>query len=258
VESWRWLRDGMLAAQRNEARALGALDDVIDALVDALPWFAGIRDAAPPATFRLAGKKVPREPHRYSGRTAMLANVTVSEPKPFDDLDSPLAFSMEGFSGQPPPPLIPFFWAPGWNSIQSLNRFQEEIAGPLRGGDSGVRIISPNGSAQGTPPGAPAAFEPRRGERLLVPIHHVFGSEELSGRAPAVASQAPGPYLALTPEDAAAIGEDTAEVSIGGETHRLPVRVSPDLPKGVAGVPAGIPPFIGMRLPAWSKFSRMP
>ncbi len=248
----------MLAAQRNEARTLGALDDVIGAMIDALPQFAGIRDAAPPATFRLAGKKVPREPHRYSGRTAMLANIAVSEPKPFDDPDSPLAFSMEGYSGQPPPPLIPFFWAPGWNSIQSLNRFQEEIAGPLRGGDSGVRIVSPNGAAPRTTPGAPAAFQPRRGERLLVPIYHVFGSEELSRHAPAVASLAPGPYLALTPEDAAAIGEDTAEVSIGGERHRLPVRVSPDLPKGVAGVPAGIPPFTGMSLPAWSKFSRMP
>ncbi len=246
VESWRWLGDGM------------TLDDVIAATVNALPQFAGIREAAPPATLRLAGKKVPREPHRYSGRTAMFANVTVSEPQPFDDPDSALSFSMEGSSLQPPPPLIPFFWAPGWNSVQSLNRFQEEIAGPLRGGPSGTRILARNGTERaGIRPVVPPAFEPRRGERLLVPIYHVFGSEELSRQSPAVASLAPGPYLALTPEDAAAIGEDTAEVTIGGIDHRLPVRVAPDLPKGVAGVPAGIPPFTGMSLPAWSKFSKM-
>jgi NADH-quinone oxidoreductase subunit G len=192
VESWRWLRDAMLAAGRSEARALGNLDDVIAALVEALPQFAGIRDAAPPATFRIAGKKVPREPYRYSGRTAMLANIAVSEPKPFDDPDSALAFSMEGCTQQPPPALIPFFWAPGWNSIQSLNRFQEEIAGPLRGGDPGVRIVSVNGGAPAeTRSAVPPAFEARRGERLLVPVYHVFGSEELSRNAPAVASLAP-------------------------------------------------------------------
>jgi NADH-quinone oxidoreductase subunit G len=245
VESWRWLRD------------VETLDDVIGAMVETLPQFAGVREAAPPATFRLAGKKVARAPHRYSGRTAMLANIAVSEPKPFDDPDTPLAFSMEGYSGQPPSPLIPYFWAPGWNSIQALNRFQEEIAGPLRGGPAGVRIVEPDGGAP-VQSHAPDAFEPRRGERLLVPIYHVFGSEELSAHAHAVASLGPGPYLALTPEDAAAIGEETAEVSIGGDTHRLPVRIAPDLPKGVAGVPAGIPPFAGLSLPVWSKFPQMP
>ena len=35
----------------------------------------------------------------------------------------------------------PLFWAPGWNSIQAVNKFQEEIAGPLRGGDPGVRLL---------------------------------------------------------------------------------------------------------------------
>ncbi len=259
TESWRWLRDAMPAAGRSEAGGLEALDDVIDAIAKALPGFAGIREAAPPATLRLAGKKVPRQPHRYSGRTAMLANIAVSEPKPFDDPDTPLAFSMEGYSGQPPPPLIPFFWAPGWNSVQSLNRFQEEIAGPLRGGDSGIRILSPDGGAPGGVGfAAPPAFEPRRGERLLVPLYHIFGSEELSRQAPAIASLAPGAYIALTPEDAAVLGEDTAEVTIGRETHRLPVRITPGLPRGVAGVPAGIPPFIGIGLPLWAGFSRMP
>lgn len=256
-ESRRWLRDAMLAAGRIEAEALDRLDGVIGALGRALPRFARVHEAAPPAAFRLVGKKVPREPHRYSGRTAMLANITVSEPKPPEDPDSALAFSMEGYSGQPPPPLIPFFWAPGWNSIQSLNRFQEEIAGPLRGGESGVRLLVPNGAGQ-QQAGVPPAFQPRNGERLLVPVYHVFGSEELSREAPAVASLAPGPYLALSPEDAKALGEDTAEVSIGGKTHRLPVLVISGLPEGVAGVPAGIPPFTGLSLPAWGKFSRMP
>ena len=73
----------------------------------------------------------------------MLANIDVSEPKPPDDPDSPLAFSMEGTPDQPPAALIPFFWSPGWNSIQATNTYQKEVGGPLRGGDAGVRIFEP-------------------------------------------------------------------------------------------------------------------
>ena len=50
------------------------------------------------ADFRLLGQKIPRQPHRYSGRTAMHANRDVNEPQPPADDDSPLAFSMEGFA----------------------------------------------------------------------------------------------------------------------------------------------------------------
>ena len=59
---------------------------------------------------------------------------------------------MEGYYGEhTPPPLIPRFWAPGWNSVQALTRFQEEVNGPLRGGDPGRRLIEP--SERGTSPG---------------------------------------------------------------------------------------------------------
>src|SRR5262249_57333533 len=71
---------------------------------------------------RMAGEKIPRQPHRYSGRTAMFANITVHEPKPPDDPDSPLSFSMEGYQGQPPSPLITRYWSPGWNSVQEIGR----------------------------------------------------------------------------------------------------------------------------------------
>ena len=107
---------------------------------------AGIQrgpDIAPPAGFRIAGMKIPRKPHRYSGRTAMFADKTVFEPKPPKDPDSPLAFTMEGYPGQPPSALIPRFWAPGWNSPQAMNKFQTEVGGPLRGGDPGRRLIEP-------------------------------------------------------------------------------------------------------------------
>ena len=141
----RWLLAG-----RHEGTAWEHIDDVIAAMAAAIPALAQVQQAAPSASFRVAGEKVPREPHRYSGRTAMHANISVHEPKPPDDPDTPLSFSMEGTPDQPPGALIPFFWSPGWNSIQATNFYQTEIAGPLRGGDPGVRLIEPAPQVNGT------------------------------------------------------------------------------------------------------------
>src|SRR5690606_34359997 len=104
------------------------------------------------------------KPHRYSGRTAMYADRSVHEPKPPPDPDSPLSFSMEGQRTGTPPALIPIEWAPGWNSVQSLHRFQEEVAGPLRGGNPGVRLIEPGGGRATAAAAVPDAFETRAGE----------------------------------------------------------------------------------------------
>jgi NADH-quinone oxidoreductase subunit G len=240
LESWRWLG------------AWSNLDQALDAVSSTLPQLAGASQAAPPSTFREAGQKIPREPHRHSGRTAVAAQISVHEPKPPDDPDSPLAFSMEGYPEEPPPALIPFFWSPGWNSYQAVNKFQEEIAGPLRGGNPGVRLIEP-GAGNGFFTDVPPAFRPRQGEWLLVPCYRIFGSEELSREAPGVAQLAPEPYVALHPEDAAGFGR---YVEIAG--RRVAVAADPDLPRGVAGVPAGMPPFEGLDLPLWGRILPAP
>jgi NADH-quinone oxidoreductase subunit G len=240
-ESWRWLG------------SWSTLDDVVAALAAELPHLAAVTRAAPSASYRMAGAKVPREPHRYSGRTSMLANISVHEPKPPDDPDSPLSFSMEGNPDQPPSALLPFFWTPGWNSIQAVNKFQAEIGGPLRQGDPGVRVIERYGTGFGFFEQLPPPFQTRKGEWLVVPIYHIFGSEELSRAAPAIAELSPEPYVALNPEGASNFGK---EVELFGQ--RLPVKIAADLPNGLAGVPAGVPPFAGLDLPVWSRISKVP
>ena len=240
-ESWRWLG------------SWETLDDVVAALAAGLPQLAAVTRAAPSADFRMAGAKVPREPHRYSGRTSMLANISVHEPKPPDDPDSPLSFSMEGNPDQPPSALLPFFWTPGWNSIQAVNKFQAEIGGPLRQGDPGVRVIERDGAEFRFFEQLPPPFETRKDEWLVVPLYHIFGSEELSRSAPAIAELSPEPYVALNPEDASSFGK---EVELFGQ--RLPVKIATDLPKGLAGVPAGVAPFAGLDLPVWSRISALP
>jgi NADH-quinone oxidoreductase subunit G len=255
-ESWRWLRDMMTAAGRTDAEEWHSIDDIIDALAEAFPVFRPVRDAAPGAGFRMAGQKIPRQPHRYSGRTAMLAHINVSEPKPPDDVDAPLSFSMEGYPGRPPSPLISRFWSPGWNSVQSVNKFQMEVGGQLRGGDPGVRLIEPSTGGFSYFADLPPAFERREGELLIVPLYHIFGSEELSVLSPGVLERSPKPYLALNPADAKAMGiagGGDVEITGGGRTYRITATHMESLPEGTAGFPAGIYGSDFISYPAWVR-----
>ncbi len=257
-ESWAWLT--AMKAARDAATSRAEFDDLVLAVAHSVPSLSGVEKAAPLSTFRMDGAKVPREPHRYSGRTSMLANIAVSEPKPPEDPDSPLSFTMEGTSGQPPSALLPFFWTPGWNSIQAVNKFQTEIAASLEGGDPGVRLIESAPNDEGNYCAAiPDAFQPRSGEWFMVPLHHTFGSEELSNLAPAVAELAPKPYLALNESDALAVGAEAGamvDVHLDGLLQQLPVKLEPALPSGVAGLPVGLRGAPAVNLPAWSKVTK--
>ncbi|MEO8726168.1 MAG: NADH-quinone oxidoreductase subunit NuoG, partial [Acidobacteriaceae bacterium] len=258
--SWRWLCDAMAAAERPEGTVWKSLDDIIAAMSAAIPGLAGVQQAAPDASFRIAGQKVPREPERRSGRTAISANLNVSEPKPPDDPDSPFSFSMEGTPDQPPAALIPFFWVPGWSSIQSTNFYQTEIAGPLRGGTPGVRVINPAPIAGGSYfTQVPPPFVPLRHDFLVVPLYHIFGSEELSHCAPAIAELIPQPYIALNQEDAKRLhveADNPVKVRLEDATYSLPVKIKPELPMGVVGLPVGLPGLTTISLPVRSILER--
>jgi NADH-quinone oxidoreductase subunit G len=152
--------------------------------------------------------------------------------------------------------LIPYFWSPGWNSIQATNTYQKEVGGPLRGGDAGVRLFErAPGHAQPYFDAIPQAFAPRDGEWLLLPMYHIFGSEELSVSAPGIAELAVKPYVAVNATDLPE-GEEV-EVTCAGGTLRLPVRIRADLPPGVAGVSTGVSALGGFSSPAWGKIARL-
>jgi NADH-quinone oxidoreductase subunit G len=207
------------------------------------------------------GRPLPRQPHRWSGRTAILANRTVHEPAPPTDPDSPFVFSMEG---QPitstPGRLLPFYWWPRWNSVQSLNKFQEEVGGALRGGEPGVRLLEPGASAllpaataKDEAPARPASSGAASGIWRFVAAPQIFGSEELSMRSPAVAERAGAPFVYLGAEDAEKLRssvDGTVEVWVSGETLRLPVTVEPALRPGTAALPIGLPGLPWLALPA--------
>lgn len=258
-ESWQWIYEIMAASGQHQSRRWLSVDDVSADLVRAFPRLEKIIEAAPPESFRIHGSKIARQSHRYSGRTAIHANVTVHEPKPPEDKDSPFSYSMEGFQGEPPAPLIPRFWDPGWNSVQSLNKFQTEVGGSLRGGPAGKKLFPTISGEAIIFRDIPPAFVPRADRFLAIPIHHIFGSEELSLISPGVSELAPRPYVAVHPEDAVRLGiqaEETINVSLANTAPlQLEVRFEPSMPRGVIGLPVGLPALSGkdVELPTWSE-----
>jgi NADH-quinone oxidoreductase subunit G len=215
-------------------------DDLVMDIAASDLIFADLPQDAPLATFRINGQKIARQPMRFSGHTSMHADRSVSEPPPTTDPDTPLAFSMEGSERQPPAALVNRYWAPGWNSVQSLNRFQEEVSGPLRGGREGVQLFTTATNKHTYFETIPPAFSAKDDAWSVLPIYHIFGSEELSAQSPAIAARAPQPYLALNPDDAEKLGLVEGETAVINQDQTLPVKLLHSLPKGTIGLPVGV------------------
>ncbi len=243
LESWRWLHSLHSTLLSREVDWT-QLDHVIDAVVAKIPELAGIKDAAPDATFRIRGQKLAREPHRYSGRTAMRANISVHEPRQPQDIDTMFTFSMEG-NNQPTAhrSQVPFARAPGWNSPQAWNKFRDEVGGKLRFGDPGVRLFETSENGLDYFTSVPARFQPQDGKWRIAPYYHLFGSDELSQRAPVFQSRMPQPYIKLNPADAAKLGVNAGtrvSFSYDGNTVTLPVEIAEGLTAGQVGLPMGM------------------
>ncbi|MFL1516275.1 NADH-quinone oxidoreductase subunit NuoG [Pseudomonas prosekii] len=242
-EGWRWLH-ALRATLLDQPIDWTQLDHVTAAVAASRPQLARIVDAAPSAAFRIKGMKLAREPLRYSGRTAMRADISVHEPRTPQDNDTAFNFSMEGYSGSAEPrQQVPFAWSPGWNSPQAWNKFQDEVGGHIRAGDPGTRLIESTGDSLNWFASAPRAFNPAPGTWQVVPFFHLLGSEETSAKAAPVQERIPAPYVALAKSEADRLGvNDGALLSfnVAGQTLRLPLRINEELGAGLVALPAGI------------------
>ncbi|WP_276502128.1 NADH-quinone oxidoreductase subunit NuoG [Terrimonas pollutisoli] len=258
-ESWKWLGQMKTSLTKLVNGQPHHPDEWLEKLEKLLPQFEGIAQSAPPHDFRIRGQLIPREPHRYSGRTAMLANKNVSEPKPLQDGDSPLTFTMEGYKGIPPGPVSPFFWSPGWNSVQSVAKYQEEVGGSLRGGSSGVRLFKEKKETTVSFfKDRPEAFMSRVQKWLLLPQYHVFGSDELSVYTRAIEELSPEPYIALSKADMDQLGvAEGSAVEIVAEERKysLPVKMKKELCNGIALVSAGLRGAEAMNWGSWVRIN---
>lgn len=247
-EGWRWLAVLQGAIERKPLRWQN-FDQVNHDCATSNPLLATMLEAAPNAGLRIRGMRLAREPHRYSGRTSMLADQNVSEPRVAQDPDSPFNFSMEGYAGaRQPLPQVPFAWAPGWNSPSAWNKFQDEVGGKLRAGDPGRRLL------EATDPQAegkellgwfttiPVPF--KAAEALqVVNYAQLFGGEELSARSPVIQARMNEPELVLNPLDAQRLAlhaGNQVSFSWGGSHWQLRLRLSEQLSAGLVGLPLGV------------------
>ena len=234
-ESWRWLLD-------IENRGELSYDQLLQEMTQEMPAWQGIDKLTPPSEYRAVGQKIPRQSHRYSGRTAMDAHKNVSEPKPNEDPETPLGTTMEGYHGEPPSSLTPYYWAPGWNSIQSINKYQIEVGGSLHDGDPGLRLLHP--SENGAPRYEIEFDDETLQGKTVVPLYHIFGSDLQSNQAPALAQRIPAPYLALSAESAKRSGlkeGDQVGFKIRLKEYSYPLNIKAGLPDDCVGLPIGLP-----------------
>jgi NADH-quinone oxidoreductase subunit G len=256
--SWIWLLACMKESEREDVARLHHFDDITRACASDVAALAGITGAAPDHHFRNVGLKVPRQTHRYSGRTAMRADVSVHEPKAPVDEESPLAFSMEGLNRSQPGSLLPYVWAPGWNSNQALHKFQAEVGGPLKGGTAGARLLLPATASRNSTASQPVSIPnntrvQQPGQWLMVARYKIFGSDELSAHSPAIAELVEPGFIEISGDDARALGViegdglvlSKPETTSQGDMLTVPVatlevRLNDSLAKGCAGYSVGL------------------
>ncbi|PYD48136.1 NADH-quinone oxidoreductase subunit NuoG [Novacetimonas pomaceti] len=265
--AWRWIRALARSPDPAMAHMTGLtgwrdLDDVLAAMAGVFPRLAPALGAAPGADYRMDGQKLRSQTYRASGRTVIRSYITVRDQPPPSNPDTPFSSSMEGAYGPDmPAALVPGYQASPWNSVQALNRFQQEIGGPMRGGASGVRLL-PREAEDGVGPHSPhacatdipAPHAARVDSVLVLPQTRLFGSEELSMHSPPVMARSAAPTLGLP---AGMAGSGHAILHLGDGAHALPVEVVPGLPAGVVLCPAHMVAR-ALRFPRMARLEMIP
>jgi NADH-quinone oxidoreductase subunit G len=196
------------------------------------------------AEFRIIGQKVPRQSSEVSGRTALNAHLDVHEQKPPIDVDSPLAFSMEGARKKIPLPLISSSWAPKWNSVQSS--FKTILSPKAQETDAfgGVRLFAKDRND------LPKMHEREREDALpeapnfyVVPKHHLFASFKEARYSSALATRMPEVEAEMSSIDAKSLGfTEFAPIVLETEHGKfsLLAKTKDDVPPGVILLPFGL------------------
>ncbi|GAB3012340.1 NADH-quinone oxidoreductase subunit NuoG [Bowmanella dokdonensis] len=184
---------------------------------------------------------VAQQPPRYSGRTAMLANQTVHEPKPYQEPQAPYRQSMEGVDTRKCPTRpMPYSWWPGWNSNQSVHKFQDEYRGPaLPGQTRSVAFAHFESSCW-------FKWRPQWSDReqvgyRILPLKQIFGSDGLSLKAPAIEELHERAQLWMTPQLADKLGMQAGQwVQCDDQPLWMQAGLSEQVPEGclLAYVPA--------------------
>ncbi len=260
-DSWKFLSE-MVRVTSNDTITGGAnFDDIVTSFTEEYPFFIKVKGEIPDSESRFLNEKIARQTQRFSGRTAISANVSVSEERPPQDKDSALAFSMEGFKGTAPSSyLVPYYWSPGWNSAQAMNKYMDEPGGSNKGENPGVLLF--NGKTDKITDyfkHIPDQFHRSAGKFLIVPHYLIFGSEELSSESKPVSELIPDPFILLNEKERKTLSineNDIIKLIVDQLTIVVKIRIDNSVPEGIAVLSLITKPAWYISLPAWGKIEK--
>ena len=228
LPAWRWLSD----------QQLGDIESLINRCAEEAKSFDKLDDLLPDLNQFVAGMKIPRQSHRYSGRTAMKANLNVHEPKqPVDD-QSIMSFSMEGIPSTKDSSVLGAAWSPAWNSNQSISKFQEEINGDLKQGHVGELLIERN--EIGSYLSLDQQPNNSNGGLQVAFAYQIFGSDELSAKSKTIQHRMTDAYVALSPKDAESLDLNQGDnVSLDGNGNIAIACIRSKMKQGTVAVYCG-------------------
>ena len=195
-----------------------------------------------------SGIKLARQTIRATGRAAVNAVSEVREKQPQQDADSPYQYSPEGAASLPDQPPA-YLWHPNWNSNESLNRFQEEINGPVRGSNPGILLFEQASLKQSgltiqlealLQDTSPSTAE---GKLQLLADHNIFADEELSGYVDAIHKRAPQATIKMNRQQIKKLrceGADKLKIITKITSCVLPLIIDDSVPDGAALIPANL------------------
>lgn len=244
-DSWLLLSRMAKAAGLNNIPDWKTFDQALDSLARTYPVFENIKTGMPDSGFRFYNEKIARQTLRFSGRTAMNAAVNVSEPEPPKDPDSPLKFSMEGYKGITPSDLVPYYWSPGWNSVQAMDKYINAPEEINKLSNTGVLLFREiPGEAPVYASEVPQPATPGKDELLVVPVALIFGSEELSSSSGPVRERIPGLFLLVNGNEMKRCNIAEGEfvmISVRDTLIRVQIKLNESLRDGLGGLSVLLP-----------------
>ncbi|PCJ28678.1 MAG: NADH-quinone oxidoreductase subunit G [SAR86 cluster bacterium] len=243
MPSWRWFGEAT------------DIESLINRCTNEAQGFDKLARLLPDKGSFIAGMKIPRQSHRYSGRTAMRANLSVHEPKQPQDDESVMSFSMEGISSQKDASLMASAWAPRWNSNQSISKFQDEVNGELKQAHPGSLLIERDIETSSYFEPSSNAESSENGLHVSL-AYQIFGSDELSARSSSIQQRMTDPYIGLSPDDAEAKGFKHGDsVSLGATDSTAIVCIRTSIKPGSVVIYCGNSEINAAELPSQIEIS---
>ncbi|CAL4319420.1 NADH-quinone oxidoreductase subunit NuoG [Buchnera aphidicola] len=217
------------------------VDDVIQEYSDSIKVLNKVKYVAPNSKYRIKNQKIARLSHRASSRTAIYSALNIHEPGQKIDHDTIFSFSMEGIQ-QPDQnsSYIPFSWSPGWNSLQSLNKYLLKSSRF----NSGIRIFDQEHSNCKYFLHKIYHSQDSSKEWRIVPYYCLFGSEELSQYSIIIRNKCSVLYalISIKYQKILNLNHDSLiELKLFNQNFQFYVKFSHTLPLQHLGLPLGFP-----------------